>query len=290
MTFQFDENEIRKADALLHGKGADALLHGGKKKEYKYHETLDFLKKIKGEIFATMFHKDGTSETREIKNIVVERCSVLIARVLIGEALPTGATFQDIYGQDTIEKIRGITHLAMGLGKPFESYDGGSGKYLAESGDDITDVLNIQGLPQEWDKSNPPGSTVLGGRILEDGDALWANIDKSILVNEIGRKKFQKVQFLNTNFTVSAYPTHIIELECEFGDHEVVGGLMEMGLFGGTVEPFDRDYIAIAQIQEYGDMVNFRTFKIWHKSSTDRLQIRWRITIPLNDAPMEPAD
>jgi len=282
MDFELNSNEIRKIDALLHG--------GKKRKVYKYHEQMDFLKNIKGEIFATMLHKNGTSETRHVQNIVVERCSILIARVLIGEALPTGATFQDIYGQDTIEKLRGITHLAIGFGKPSESYNSGLGKYIAESGDDITDVLNIQGLPQDWDKTNPPGSTVLGGRMLEDGDALWANIDKPILVNEVGRKKFQKVQYLNTDFTVSAYPTHIIELECEFGDLEVVGGLMEMGLFGGTVEPFDRDYIVISQLQEYGDMVNYRTFKIWHKSSTDRLMIRWRITVPLNDAPMEPAD
>jgi len=283
MDFELNDKHLKKIDALLHGKKT-------KKECHVYKESMDFLKNIKGEIFATMIHKDGTTEEMNVPNIIVERASVLIARLLIGEALPTGATYQDIYGQNTIEKVRGITHLAMGLGKPFESYDSGSGKYLAESGDDISDVLNIQGLPQEWDKSNPPGSTVLGGRILEDGDALWANIDKSILVNEIGRKKFQKVQYLNTDFTVSAYPTHIIELECEFGETEVVGGLMEMGLFGGTVEPYDRDYIPIAQLQEYGDMVNFRTFKIWHKSVTDRLQIRWRITIPLNDAPMEPAD
>src|SRR4030042_888581 len=264
MNFEIDKDGIKKIDALLHGK----------QKKQKYHEQMDFLRSIKGEIFATMIHKDGRTETMSIPNIIVERCSILIARLLIGEALTAGATYQDIYGQDTIEKVRGISHLAMGLGKPFESYDGGSGTYIAESGDDISDVLNIQGLPQEWDKSNPPGSTVLGGRTLEDGDALWANIDTPILVNEIGRKKFQKVQFLNSDFSVSAYPTNIIELECEFGELEVVGGLMEMGLFGGTVEPFDRDYIAISQMEEYGDMVNYRTFKIWHKSSTDRLMVR----------------
>jgi len=270
-------------------KKIDALLHGDRSNKKVYHERLNFLK-IKGDIFAKMIHADGTEEDQEVHNIVVERASVLIGRLLIGEALPTGQTYQDIYGQDTIEKIRGITHLAVGIGKPYGSYDSGQDKYIAESGDDISDVLNINGLPQEWDTANPPGSTVLGGRTLEDGDALWANIDKPILVNEIGRKKFQKVQYLNPDFSVSAYPTHIIELECEFGETEVVGGLMEMGLFGGAVEPYDRDYISIDQLQEYSDMFNYRTFKIWHKSSTDRLQIRWRITIPLNDAPMEPAD
>ena len=119
---------------------------------------MDFLRSIKGEIFAKMIHQDGSSEEMSVPNIVVERASILIARLLIGEALPTGATFQDYYGNNTIEKVRGITHLAMGIGKPFESYNATSGLYEAESGDDITDVLNVQGLPQEWDKQNPPGS------------------------------------------------------------------------------------------------------------------------------------
>lgn len=278
----FGDLNLRDIDALLHGKRSPG----------KYHEDMGFLRGVRGDIFATIIHEDGSEETRETHNIVVERASILIARLLIGESLQPGAIYQDIYGQNTAEKIRGITHLAMGIGKPFESYDSGQGIYIAESGDDISDVLNVHGLPQEWDKQNPPGSTVNGGRILREGDALWGNsrIDKSILVNEIGRKKFQKVQYLNTDFTVSAYPTNIIELECEFGETEVVGGLMEMGLFGGNVEPFDRDYIAISHLEEYGDMVNYRTFKIWNKSATDRLQIRWRITIPKNDAPMEPAD
>lgn len=278
MDFQFNEDDIRSVDKLLHNK-----------KNPKYHESMDFLRGIRGDIEATMIHADGTTETRKTHNIVVERASVLIARLLICEALPTGASFKDSYGRDTIEKIRGISHLAMGIGKPYEAFNSTNGKFIARSGDDITDVLNVQGLPQEWDKQNPPGSTVLGGRTLHEGDALWANINKPILCNEVGRKKFQKVQFLNSDFSVSPYPTNIIELECEFGELEVVGGLMEMGLFGGTVEPFDRDYIAIEQLQEYGDMVNYRTFKIWNKSNTDRLRICWRITVPLNDAPMEPA-
>lgn len=269
--------------------GIDRLLHG---KNKTYHDSMDFLRDIKGEIFATMIHEDGSTETRKVCNIVVERASILIARLLIGESLQPGATYQDIYGQNTAEKIRGITHLAMGLGKPYESYDSGSGLYIAKSGDDISDVLNVQGLPQEWDKQSPPSSTVMGGRTLEEGDALWDNsrIDKPILVNEIGRKKFQKVQYLNSDFTVSAYPTNIIELECEFGQTEVVGALMEMGLFGGNTEPFDRDYIAINHLEEYGDMVNYRTFKVWNKSGTDRLRICWRITIPKNDSPAEAAD
>lgn len=278
MDFQFNESLIKGVDSLLHNSQKDP-----------YHEGMDFLKGIRGDISATMIHADGTIEKRETHNIVLERASVLIARLLICEALPTGASFKDAYGKDTIEKIRGITHLAIGIGKPYESFNSSNGKYIAKTGDDISDVLNVQGLPQEWDKQNPPGATVLGGRMLHDGDALWANINKPILCNEIGRKKFQKVQFLKSDFSVSPYPTNIIELECEFGELEVVGGLMEMGLFGGTVEPYDRDYIAIQQLQEYGDMVNYRTFKIWNKSNTDRLQIRWRITVPLNDAPMEPA-
>lgn len=270
-------------------RGIDRLLHG---KDKVYHDKMDFLKNIRGDIFGTMIHQDGSTEVRKAHNIVVERASILIARLLIGESLQPGATYTDIYGQSTAEKIRGITHLAMGIGKPFESYQSGSGTFIAESGDDISDVLNVHGLPQEWDKQNPPGSTVLGGRILQEGDALWDNsrVDKSILVNEIGRKKFQKVQYLNSDFSVSAYPTNIIELECEFGETEAVGALMEMGLFGGNTEPFDRDYIAIAHLEEYGDMVNYRTFKVWNKSNTDRLQIRWRITIPKNDSPMEPAN
>jgi len=272
-------------------RGIDKLLHW-KKKDNCYYDNMEFLKKIKGDIFATMIHQDGTTEIRKAHNIVVERASILIARLLVGESLQPGATYQDIYGQYTAEKIRGITHLAMGIGKPFESYDSDTGTFIAESGDDITDVMNVQGVAQEWDKQNPPGSTVLGGRTLHEGDALWENsrINKPVLVNEIGRKKFQKVQYLNEDFTVSAYPTNIIELECEFGETEVVGTLMEMGLFGGNIEPFDRDYIAITHLQEYGDMVNYRTFKVWNKSNTDRLQIRWRITIPKNDSPIEPAN
>jgi hypothetical protein len=272
-------------------KAIDKLLHG---KNKEYHDNINILN-ITGEIFATMIHQDGSKETYEKHNIVVERASTLIARLLIGETLQPGATYTDIYGKSTAEKIRGITHLAVGIGKPYESYNSGEGKFLALSGDDISDVYNIQGLPQEWDKQNPPGSTVNGGRILEEGDALWENsrIDKSVLVNEMGRKKFQKVQFLkivDNEYEASAYPTNIIELECEFGETEAVGALMEMGLFGGNVEPFDRDYISIAHLEEYGDMVNYRTFKVWNKSNTDRLQIRWRITIPLNDSIPEVAD
>jgi hypothetical protein len=270
-------------------KNIDSFLHA---KSIKHHEEMDFIRGIKGSIFAKMIHSDGTMEDRPWPNIVLERASILIARILIGESLQPGAVYQDIYGNNTAEKIRGITHLALGIGKPFETYNESTGTYIAISGDDISNVLNVQGLPQEWDKQSPPNSTVLGGRTLVSGNALFNNsqVEKPILVNEIGRKKFQRVQYLNDDFTVSALPTNIIELECEFGETEAVGTLMEMGLFGGNVEPFDRDYIAMNHLEEYGDMVNYRTFKVWNKSDTDRLQIRWRITIPKNDAIPESAD
>jgi hypothetical protein len=107
------------------------------------------------------------------------------------------------------------------------------------------------GLGGAWDVLNPPPATA----------------SQTQLQNELTRKTFQSVNFINAGVVVS-YPTNVIDLTTFFNESEAVGALMEMGLVGGdaTLAP------------NTGTLINYRTFAVINKPNTATLTITWRLT------------
>lgn len=160
----------------------------------------------KGEIFMKMEHKDGSVETRYMKNVIVDDASLLMAQLMSG--LPAVAP--------------GISVLAVGTGDP------------------------------GWDLQNPPIATA----------------SQHLLVNEIERKTFLSVTYIDGVGSPTVTRTNIVDFETKYLDTEAVGALVEMGLFGGTGSTSPGG----------GTMVNYHTFPVWNKPSTSTLTITWRLT------------
>jgi len=103
-----------------------------------------------------------------------------------------------------------------------------------------------------WDLQNPPVATAA----------------QTALVNELFRKIFNRVYYVDTLGVESLTRTNIVEFETVYNDTEAVGALVEMSLFGGTGSISSGG----------GDMVNYHTFPVWNKPSTSTLTICWRLT------------
>lgn len=103
-----------------------------------------------------------------------------------------------------------------------------------------------------WDPMAPPPATV----------------EQTRLENEIIRKAFTEVDFIDSEGNVSVAPTNIIDLVAIFGEGEAVAPLVEMGVVGGeaTMTPFS------------GTLINYRTFRVINKPATATMTIVWRFT------------
>jgi hypothetical protein len=117
-----------------------------------------------------------------------------------------------------------------------------------------------------------PGLTVLA---MGTGDPGWdlqnppiATAAQHLLVNEIERKTFDSVTYIDGLGNPTVTRTNIVDFETQFLETEAVGALVEMGLFGGTGSTGAGG----------GTMVNYHTFPVWNKSSTSTLTITWRLT------------
>jgi len=113
---------------------------------------------------------------------------------------------------------------------------------------------------------------------------------------------------------VSSVPTYIGEYKALFLEHEGNGPIMEFGLAGGDVYPNEIDYIGSYQTDEngvllkdgsghfipvevtdpyrlmnVGDLVTYKTHKLFYKTHKDRLRMTYKVKILLNDALPEPA-
>ena len=106
-----------------------------------------------------------------------------------------------------------------------------------------------------WDKTNPPLPTAA----------------QTQLESELARKRFSNVVFVKTDGSglPSNTVTNILDLQCIFNESEAIGGIMEMGLFGGDADPL---------VANSGTMVNYRTMAIISKSNIATLSIVFRIT------------
>lgn len=212
-------------------------------------------------------------ETVEFKNIVTQRASILVQKLLAGY-------------KDT----QGVTYFALGVGDPFGN------NWVPEN-------LNNG---EKWDCYDPPDAPTSGGR-------KYLDTGVPILIGEIARKKIDTRQFLVSAETgvVSEEPTHICAYKALFLETEGNGPLMEFALFGGTVQP-DIDYIPAFQTNDDGvllkdsngiyipytgidrlvapgDMITYKTHKLFFKTSGDRLRVTYIIEMKLNQAEPEPA-
>jgi len=116
-------------------------------------------------------------------------------------------------------------------------------------------VLGVGTGDPSWDSSNPPAATAT----------------QTKLEAELARKRFANVYFVKTDG--SGLPattiTNIIDFQTVFNESEAVGGLMELGLFGGDADEL---------VQDSGDMVNYRTIGIINKPNSATLSVIFRIT------------
>ena len=134
---------------------------------------------------------------KEVKNLIVESASVLMARRLA----PGDNTTSPVPPVD-YEPISGLKYLAVGIGlleDPSLPYD------------PITNPVS-----SAWNLQNPTEE----------------KITDTALVGELFRKEFTSWSFLNNDLPVS-YPTNVLRLVTTFDVNEATGPLTEMGLFGG---------------------------------------------------------
>lgn len=103
-----------------------------------------------------------------------------------------------------------------------------------------------------WDLQNPPPATAA----------------QTQLENELIRKTFDSVNYVDGSGNPSLTRTHIVDYVTTYGDTEAVGPLVEMGLFAGTG----------ATTPGSGSQINYRTFAVWNKPATSTLTIVWRLT------------
>lgn len=106
-----------------------------------------------------------------------------------------------------------------------------------------------------------------GSGTLQDPEA--ENADATQLRDEFARKAFTNWSFLKADGTISSTPTNVLLLSTTFTELEAVGPIVEMGLFGGD---------DASTTENSGQMFNYKTLKVWNKSSDSRLTIVWKLT------------
>jgi hypothetical protein len=115
----------------------------------------------------------------------------------------------------------------------------------------ITYLAVGQGDPA-WDPMNPPAATA----------------DQETLENEIARKAFSAVDFIDDDGNVSGSPTSIVDFTTVFGPGEAAAPWVEQGLVGGVVTsaPYS------------GTLVNYATFPVINKPAASTMTVVWRLT------------
>lgn len=134
---------------------------------------------------------------KEVKNLIVETASVLMARRLAPNDNSTSPA-----PEIPAEAISGLKYLAVGVGiltDPSLPYDPVTNPTVAN-----------------WDLQNPPKEK---------------NTD-TLLAGELFRKEFTSWSFMEGDLPVST-PTNVLRLVVTFDVNEASGPLTEMGLFGG---------------------------------------------------------
>jgi len=124
-----------------------------------------------------------------------------------------------------------------------------------------------------WDLQNPPAPT---------------NTQRS-LYNEIARKGFATVNFVDAGGLPTAIPTNVVDFTTVYSETEAVGPLVEMGLLGGDANPLapgiknpilppNGAYDPNVDVVGKDTLCNYLTFPVINKPATAVLTLTWRIT------------
>lgn len=188
--------------------------------------------------------KDGEIiAQKEIKNLIVDKASVLMACRLAPGSNITGTNNPDDSMEGTFLDD-GLQFLAVGVGilqNPALLYD------------PVTNKVNTA----LWDLQGPPAEDLTTVK----------------LQGELFRKAFTSWSFMTPGGNVSAAPTNILKLVTTFNESEAVGPLTEMGLFGGNAVDWNN-----SAGKDTGYMFNYKTFAVWNKPADARLTISWTLT------------
>jgi hypothetical protein len=103
-----------------------------------------------------------------------------------------------------------------------------------------------------WDLQNPPPETSA----------------QTLLENELYRKEFDSVNYIDGMGGISPTRTNIIQLTTVFGLAEANGPLVEMGLFGGTDSLNTNG----------GSIFNYYTMPVINKNASQTLSIIWSLS------------
>lgn len=123
-----------------------------------------------------------------------------------------------------------------------------------------------------WDPQNPPPATKT----------------QRSLYNEISRKQFSALQYIDSDGNISSVPTNVIDLTAIFSESEAVGSLTEMGILGGDVNtnmaitnpilPPNGTYDPTVNVVGKDMLLNYKTFGAQNKPAGATLSFTWRIT------------
>lgn len=144
-------------------------------------------------------------------------------------------------------------------------------------------------------KSNlevPHGAFVLA---VGTGDSGWnplsppaATNTQRALYGEITRKTFASTQFIDADGVPVDRPTNIVDFTTTFAESEAVGGLVEMGIIGGNIDPNmsiknpvtppNGPYDPTIDLTEKETLLNYLVYAIISKPATSTFSVTWRIT------------
>jgi hypothetical protein len=192
-------------------------------------------------------------DTKEVKNLIVDKASELMASRLAPASTYYGSTLPNAPLDPNVDDflLHGLQYLAIGVGilvNPLLPYDR------------ITNPVDTA----QWDILNPPAATLAATK----------------LQTEIARKAFTSWSFVKPDGSDSVdgggnpVPTNVLKLVTTFMESEAVGPLTEMGIFGGNAQAFGNN----GEGKDSGYMFNYKTMSVWSKDASSRLTISWLLT------------
>jgi hypothetical protein len=127
------------------------------------------------------------------------------------------------------------------------------------------------------------------------GDVGWdlqnvpaAASSQGSLYNELFRKQFSSIDFIDSGGLTSAIPTNVLDFTCTYAASEAVGALVEMGIVCAPVDttpPLTANPIAQVDWNDpaidrtaYDTFLNVRNFNVINKPGTMTLTFVWRVT------------
>tara|TARA_B100000745_G_scaffold294575_3_gene237732 strand:- start:279 stop:878 length:600 start_codon:yes stop_codon:yes gene_type:complete len=133
------------------------------------------------------------------------------------------------------------------------------------------------------------------GLAVGTGDSGWDPMDppaasetQGSLYNELDRKPFSTISWIDSGGSVSSIPTNILDFTATFSSTEAVGPLVEMGIICAPtdiVSPYSANPIpqgswnsAAVDRRNYDSFLAVRNFKVLNKPSGHTYTFSWRVT------------